>query len=229
MAQKTQKSKPRNLIPILIAAAGLAVVCIIVLCVLLILLVLPAVGVEVPNLITSGPDATQELEETQPPSLPPGQTVMPESSEEATQDTSLERALEMAGEWRGMWINNTFGSTGAARLIIEVDPSGMATLTLDLDGMIFGMFDPEPIIYTASFGDGRIDFDVSDDPVFGDFLASGLADGTVSIEAELIPVDGIATLIAEGTFTPQEIHLTYTVEFIGGGDAMGELNLTKQP
>jgi hypothetical protein len=221
MTQKTQKSKPRNLIPILIAAAGLAVVCMIIICVLLILVVLPAGEVR--------SVATQDLEETQPSSLPPGQTVMPESSEEATQDTSLDRALEMAGEWRGMWINNTFGSTGAARLLIEVDPSGMATLTLDLDGMIFGMFDPDPIIYTANFGGGRIDFDVSDDPVFGDFLASALADGTVSIEAELIPVEGIATLIAEGTFAPRGIHLTYTVEFIGGGQAMGELNLTKGP
>ena len=221
MPQKSQKSKPRNLIPILIAAAGLAVVCIIIICVLLILLVLPA-G-EVRSVVT------QDLEETQPPSLPPGQTAMPESSEEAPQDTSLDSALEMAGEWRGMWINNTYGSTGAARLLIEVDPSGMATLTFDLDGMIFGMFDPDPITYTANLGSGRIDFDVSDDPVFGDFLASGLADGTVSIEAELIPVEGIATLFAEGTFTPQEINLTYTVEFIGGGDAMGELNLTKQP
>jgi hypothetical protein len=225
MTQKTQKSKPRNLIPILIAAVGLAVVCMIIICVLLILLVLPAVGVEVPNPFAAGPDATQES------SLTPGETPSVEADTplEPPVDDSYDRALEMAGEWRGMWINNTFASTGAARLLIEVDPSGMATLTFDLDGYVFGLFDPDPITYTANFGGGRIDFDVSDDPVFGDFLASGLADGTVSIEAELIPVEGIATLFAEGTFTPLEIHLTYTVEFIGGGEAMGELDLTKEP
>ena len=148
---------------------------------------------------------------------------------EPAQDESYARALEMAGEWQGMWINNTFSSSGAASLIIEVAPSGVATLTLDLDGFIFGMLDPDPITYTAQFGGGRIDLDVSDDPVFGDFLASGLDDGSVSIEAELIPVEDIARLTAEGTFAPEGIHLNYTVEFFGGAEATGEVHLTRVP
>ena len=121
------------------------------------------------------------------------------------------------------------GSSGPASLIIEVDPTGVAELTLDLDGFVFGMFDPEPITYTADYGGGRIDFDVTGDPVFGNFLASGFTDGTVSIEAELIPVEGIARLTAEGTFAPRGIHLDYTVEFFGGSPATGTLDLTRGP
>ncbi len=229
MTKEKQKIETRNLKPVLIAVAGLAVLCMICICVVLIFLVLPALGIDIPNPFAARPEDTQAPEETRQSSLPSGQTPGPEVSLEPTQDPSYERALEMAGEWEGMWVNNTFSSSGAATLIIEVDPSGVATLTLDLDGFVFGMLDPDPITYTANFGGGRIDFDVSGDPVFGDFLATGLADGTVSIEAELIPVEGIARLTAEGTFAPRGIHLTYTVEFFGGAEASGELNLTRGP
>jgi len=222
MTKKIEKSEPRrrNLIPILLAGVGLTVLCMIVICVLLILVVLPAFEIEVPNPFGGQPPATQE-------SLTPGEAA---SDEPGTPlDESYQRAQEMAGEWEGMWVNNTFSSSGAASLLIEVDPSGLATLTLDLEGLVFGMFDPDPVVYTADFGGGRIDFDVSDDPVFGDFLATGLIDGTVSIEADLIPVEGIARLSAEGTFASTGIHLAYTVEFLGGGSANGELDLTRVP
>ena len=230
MTKAKQKSEKRNMKPILIAAAALAVLCIICICVLLIWLVLPAIGVDIPNPFAARPEAT-EPQETQAPSLLPGETPMvdPEASSEPPHDESYERALEMAGEWEGMWVNNTFSSSGAVSLIIEVDQSGTATLTIDLDGYVFGMFDPDPITYTTHFGGGQIDFDVSDDPVFGDFLASGFADGTVSFEADLIPVEGIAGMTAEGTFSPSGIHTTYTVHFLGGDLAMGEVNLTKVP
>jgi hypothetical protein len=220
MTKKTGKIEPRgrNLIPILIAGSIVAVLCMIAVCVLLILLVLPAVGVEVRNPFSSQSDSTQEV------SPAPG-----EMPSDELEDEDYQRALEMAGEWEGTWVNNTFSSTGAASLLIEVNPSGLATLTLDLDGFIFGMLDPDPVTYTANFGGGRVDLDVSDDPVFGDFLASGLADGTIAIEAELIPIEGIASLTAEGTFTPQQIFLSYNVEFLGGGDANGVVILTKVP
>lgn len=226
MTNKTQKSEPRrrNWIPILIAGVGLSILCMILICVLLILLVLPAFNIEVSNPFSARPESTQE---SQTPGEAPSEG--PETPLEPPMDESYQRALEMAGEWEGMWENNTFSSSGAASLLIEVDPSGLATLTLDLDGFVFGMLDPDPVVYTANFGGGRIDFDVTDDPVFGDFLASGLTDGTVSIEADLIPVEGIARLTAEGTFAPGGIHLTYTVEFLGGGSANGELNLTRGP
>ncbi len=233
MTKEKQKIETHNWKPILIAGAGLAFLCMICICVLLIFGVVTALGIDIPNPFAARPEDTQAPEETRTPSLPSGQTPAPEVSvgptEEVVPDESYERALEMAGEWEGMWINNTFGSSGAASLIIEVDPSGVATLTLDLDGFVFGMFDPDPLVYTANFGGARIDFDVSGDPVFGDFLATGLADGTISIEAELIPVDGIVRLLAEGSFAPRGIHLNYTVEFFGGGAATGELNLTRGP
>jgi hypothetical protein len=197
----------------------------IVICVLLILLVLPVFNVEVSDLFGARTESTQESH--QDPGEAPSDE--PEAPQESVPDESYQRALEMAGLWEGMWINNTFSSSGAASLLIEVEPSGLATLTLDLDGFVFGMFDPDPVVYTAYFGSGRIDFDISDDPVFGDFLASGFTDGTVSIEAELVPVEGIASLTAEGTFAPRGIHLNYTVEFLGGGSADGELNLTRGP
>jgi hypothetical protein len=226
MTDKSQKSEPRkrNWVPILIAGAGLAVLCVIAICVLLILLVLPAFDIEVPNPFAARPESTQE-------GLAPGEAPSeePEIPLESPMDESYQRALEMAGEWEGTWVNNTFSSSGAASLRIEVDPSGLATLTLDLDGFVFGMFDPDPVVYTANFGGGRIDFDVTNDPVFGDFLATGLSDGTVSIEAELIPIEGIASLTADGTFTPQQIRLAYTVEFFGGGDASGVVILNKTP
>jgi hypothetical protein len=231
MSKEKQKIELRNWKPIVIAVGGLAVLYMICICVFFIFFEIPFL--EGDHQLFRRSEETQAPEETWPPSPAPGETHEPEVSVEPTEgvvsDESYERALEMAGEWEGMWINNTFGSSGAASLIIEVDPSGIATLTLDLDGFVFGMWDPDPLTYTANFGGGRIDFDVSGDPVFGDFLATGLADGTVSIEAELIPVDGIVRLLAEGSFAPRGIQLNYTVEFFGGGAATGELNLTRGP
>ena len=60
---------------------------------------------------------------------------------------------------------------------IIVREDGTASLIFDLDGSVFGMFDPDPIIFDFGYdADGAI-FEASEDSVFGDLVFTITADG----------------------------------------------------
>ncbi|NIS80600.1 MAG: hypothetical protein GTO14_10435 [Anaerolineales bacterium] len=169
------------------------------------------------------PTATNTPEPAQPTSPPA--TATPEPT--PTEDTTYKRVQEYLGEWSGEWRNTTFGSRGAARATFTAEPDGTATFTIDLDGFVFGALDPDPVTYTGTFSaDGAI-FEAPGDPLFGDLTITVSSDGKVTILGELVPVEGIASLAATGTITPEVLNLKYTVTFAGSGEAVGEFELTK--
>jgi hypothetical protein len=57
----------------------------------------------------------------------------------------------MAGSWVGEWNNLTFGSSGSTTAEIDVREDGTGTITFDLNGDVFGLFDPPPITFEVSF------------------------------------------------------------------------------
>ena len=150
---------------------------------------------------------------------------MPEPT--PTEDNTYDQVQLYLGEWSGEWHNTTFGSTGAARASTTAEPDGSATFTVDLDGFVFGALDPNPMTYIGTYTADGVTFEAPGDPLFGDLTIIVTRDGEITIQGELVPIEGIASLFASGTITADEVSLSYTVAFAGGGEAVGEMVLAK--
>lgn len=140
---------------------------------------------------------------------------------------AFESAGVYAGNWSGSWTNHTFGSTGDARMTIDVSPDGTASLTLDLDGLVFGLVDPEAATYPGSYTEGGAVFIVSDDPVFGELSIVVDPGGNVLVSAPDVPSSNILSLSATGSLTTEALHLDYLVLFLEGTSAQGVLDMDK--
>lgn len=119
------------------------------------------------------------------------------------------------GHYAGAWTNLTFGSTGGA--VIEINAAGpAAAIVFDMDGFVFGAFDP-PVISMPGTVDGNlIHIDSKGQGLFGDIL--GTVDATAgTFESVLsnIPGGGISKVTAAGTIIDGTMKLAYIVEFPG--------------
>ncbi len=114
----------------------------------------------------------------------------------------------MAGSWVGEWNNLTFGSSGSTTAEIEVREDGTASITFDLNGHVFGLFDPPPITFDISFAADGLTYEQEGHPLLGD-LTLTVGDGAWSLVA-LSEAAAIA-LEVEGTLSPDSIESTYTV------------------
>jgi len=131
----------------------------------------------------------------------------------------------LVGNWDGAWYNHTFGSTGAATLQVTYSAASQTlTVTVDMDGSVFGGSDPPPeTITTTLTGAG---FTVTRDSVyFGDIAITIDTNGVVTGELS-DPGAGIETVKIEGAVTATQIMIKYTVDF-GGSTAVGFTWLTK--
>ncbi|MBW8012259.1 MAG: hypothetical protein FVQ83_13650 [Chloroflexi bacterium] len=124
-------------------------------------------------------------------------------------------------------MNITFGSTGGIEVQAVVNPDGTAEFTIDVGGFVFGAIDPAPQTYFGTYDADGAYFEVLDDPVFGDVVLTISFDGEINMTGELIPDAGIATMEATGTLSIDEINATHTITFVGGGEAVGEVTLTR--
>lgn len=182
-------------------------------------------GGEAEPTATTTPPPQEPATDTPEPTPEPSDTPTAEPS--PTEDTGYDRALLFTGKWEGEWRNTTFGSRGGIEAEAFANPDGTASFSIDLGGLVFGALDPDPQTYSGTFDAEGAYFQILDDPVFGEVLITILSSGEVSMTADLIPDPGIATMEATGALTPDELTATYTITFIGGGQASGEVTLTK--
>jgi hypothetical protein len=112
-------------------------------------------------------------------------------------------------------------------MTIDVSPDGTASLTLDLDGLVFGLVDPEAATYPGSYTDDGAVFIVSDDPVFGELSIVVETDGNVVVSAPNVPSSNILSFSATGSLTTEALHLDYFVLFIEATPAQGVLDMDK--
>ncbi len=158
-------------------------------------------------------------------------TTAPESTVEVpptpTEDPVFQALQAYLGSWSGEWHNITFGSSGAVSATVNADEDGTLTISVDLDGFVFGAFDPDPITYSGNFDAEGAVFTIPGDPLFGDLTITITEDGEVAIVGESVPDERIDKVSAVGTVTPQEISLEYIVGFTTGDSAVGDMTLTK--
>ena len=204
----------------------------ILLAILVLLLSLLACGGSSSTPEPTDPPAVAETDEpdvelTQPPETEPEPSDTPIPAPTVAEDTGFDQAALFAGDWVGTWLNITFGSTGAIDVNIVVNSDGTAEFTIDIGGFVFGAFDPPPLTYFGIYDADGAYFEVMDDPFFGNVVITISFDGEINMTGELIPDAGIATMESTGILSLDEINATYTISFVGGGEAIGEVTLTK--
>jgi len=143
--------------------------------------------------------------------------------------TAVAGAQLNLGTFEGQWDNHTFGSFGAASMIIESLGGADIMITVDLDGNVFGGSDPDPFVITGTADATGFTPDPFSDPGFG--TLSGGVDGAGNIDFSLSGAGGgfFELVTARGTAVGDSIHVDYEIfEFIGTpAFAVGELNLTR--
>lgn len=158
---------------------------------------------------------------TQEPAPAPTATMVP------TADTGYQQAVQFAGHWEGEWVNTTFGSSGPIVADVTVNPDGSLTLTLDVDGEVFGLYDPPPVTYTGHFDLHAAEIVIADDPVWGNALLTFMEGGAFYFEAALVPDVEIASMTIDGSFSPDATDGAYLITFVGGDVAEGTIAVNK--
>ena len=119
------------------------------------------------------------------------------------------------GHYTGAWTNLTFGSTGKA--VIDMSAAGTsATILFDMDGFVFGAFDPPVINMPGTVVGNTIQIDSKGQGLFGDISgAVDAAAGTFRAVLTNIPGGFIRQVTATGTVAAGVMKLDYVVDFPG--------------
>jgi len=120
---------------------------------------------------------------------------------------------DLAGIYEGAWTNLTFGSTGKAVIEIQVTPP-TAAMRFDMDGFVFGSFNPPPITMPGTIVGDTVQIDNQGIGFFGDIR--GLIDaaaGTFTASITNVPGGFIQQISASGTIRNGRMDLQYTVVF----------------
>ncbi len=168
---------------------------------------------------------------TEAPTAAPSPTSTPTSTPEPTATPTPTPSLHeefgvVAGNWEGSWLNQTFGSTGAARAFVELLPDGVARFALDLDGLVFGFIDPPAFTFEGAYDESGAHFLIQDHEFFGNMTLEIDRDGTLLLEAPGVPTVGLSVGL-EGTIDSAVFDAGYTIAFVGGGGAEGVMTLWK--
>lgn len=137
----------------------------------------------------------------------------------------------VAGTSSGEWQNLTYGTSGDATTVVEVNSDGTTAFTLDLGGLVFGLLDPDAKTFASTYDETGAVFTAEDDDLFGDVTITIVNNGNdtaqITFEGLNVPVAGISSLTAEGTLYDDSVDLDYTITFADTLTAEGVMNLTK--
>ena len=133
-----------------------------------------------------------------------------------------------AGNWAGQWNNTTFGSSGSMTMTLAVDTIAQTTtMTLDLNGSVFGASDPAAETTTGSYTTAGATL-TKTSAVFGNVTFDITSTGQITGNGTSVPSATISRIDFTGTAGVSTIALNYTVTFTAGGTATGTGTLTKQ-
>ncbi len=133
------------------------------------------------------------------------------------------------GDFEGQWDNFTFGSSGAASMLIESLGGADISITIDLDGNVFGQADPPAFVITGSVGATGFVADPFADPGFG--TMSGGVDLAGNIAIDLADAAGgfFPLITLRGIAFGDSVDIDYEIfDQIGApAFAVGELNMDR--
>lgn len=131
---------------------------------------------------------------------------------------------DFVGQYEGSWFNDTFSSTGAARIRIEV-AGDTGTLGVDLDGPVFGGLDPPEVTFTGTVGSQALS--KQDDSLFGDVSCTGNP-SAFACTANMIN-DFVLSGTLDGGIASDVLDSDYSLTLLGSQMAAGRVIATKVP
>jgi hypothetical protein len=132
----------------------------------------------------------------------------------------------LIGTWNGQWNNNTFSTTGAARMIGSSGGGNSVVMNLDLDGPVFGGGDPaaEDITGTATSNTLAVNEHTT---LFGDFVLDIDSQGHITGQGLHIVSPDVSAISLNGTAIQGKMTINYSETLVAGGHAQGVLVLNK--
>ncbi len=133
------------------------------------------------------------------------------------------------GTFEGQWDNLTFDSTGAASMLVESLGGADISITIDLDGNVFGGEDPDPFVITGTVGGAGFVADPFNDPEFGTMSGGVDLAGNVAIDLANAGGGFFSLVTLRGVAAGDSIDIDYEIFTPASGDpfAVGELNLDR--
>lgn len=134
------------------------------------------------------------------------------------------------GRWEGQWTDTTFNSVGAITLTIKNKANNKVEVTLDIDGLVGGFFDPDPqTILATQKQNGTIEFngmvDAMGDPA--SLIFSLTPAGALNISMPDLPLIGFDSFSAQGSLSGGSGFLNFEVTFTPMGSAEGTVSAHK--
>ncbi len=146
--------------------------------------------------------------------------------------TTIAGAQLDLGLYEGQWDNTTFGSSGAASMLIESLGGADISITVDLDGFVFGGADPDPFVITGTVGPMGFTPDPFMDPGFGTMSGGVDENGNVSIDLADAADGDFSLVTLRGIAMGDAVELDYEI-FLANNPtapfAIGELNMYLVP
>jgi hypothetical protein len=135
------------------------------------------------------------------------------------------------GNWTGTWTNTTFGSTGAARVVVTKDSAraaGDLHFNVDLDGSVFGGSNPSPENLGATVAEDVATLTATTSNTYGTLSGTLEGDGTISGGGTDV-AGQVKSYTVTGTWSATAIDADVVISFDdGSADATAKLALTKQ-
>ena len=135
------------------------------------------------------------------------------------------------GMYEGQWDNTTFGSSGAASLLIEDLGGGDVQMTADLDGFVFGIGDPDAVVVLGTLMGDIFSMTPISSPTFGDVTGGVDEMGNLSFDLVDAAMGDFSLVTLRGTAIGDSIQADYEI-FTQAGTApfaVGEINLRYVP
>lgn len=153
-------------------------------------------------------------------------------STKAAEESLYDQYKVVAGTFTGQWQNLTFGTSGDVTTVVEIDEDGRAAFTIDLDGLVFGLIDPDPKTYESTYDATGVVFTAQDDDLFGDLTITITVNDNDTANVVFTSTDnpntGISGLNADGTLYADALDLDYQIIFSDESTADGIMNLTQE-
>ncbi len=126
-------------------------------------------------------------------------------------------------KYEGFWFNDTFGSTGFARMDLVVTVTTV-TMSMDLDGFVFGLQDPDPLVLNGTV-DAALNVTFPDivDPFYG--TVGGTIDSAGNVDIDMLNAGAgtFARVELSGSATLLETRMRYDI-FPTGNEPSAPIN-----
>ncbi len=134
----------------------------------------------------------------------------------------------IAGSWSGHWIDNTFGTSGNATLVITVDQvAHTVKVVLHMDGPVLGGAFGADETFNGTYDANGVTILNQPSSAFGNVSLSGNSSGSLTAISTNVPNPVFKRLDYTATVTAATINGNFTVTFATGATAVGTVNFTK--